>query len=294
MKHLYLFGHGMMLFWYRRRTSESIDGYRILIPQCPVHMGVQQHELRLVTKPGGTDSYLKYAKQPEPTKFYDLQFGAARSVKPRGTKDCKANIGLYEVYGRCKAEPNYGYELPSGVAFAIDIPYPAKDDQLRPQPYKAPVYLPGNTREDFQIYPCEIPRSNLFTYEIGNPDMPVVLQNKLDPSDCHVLTNFSECDAVKLYLYSGPAHLLEDKKHPPMSHLPMFNRMLRYGTHPELDLVPNPNSHQVCIPLDPSTIPTGFSVEDYQHLAEINDQQDYCGSPVLGANPAECSQGGGC
>jgi hypothetical protein len=294
MKHLYLFGHGMMLFWYRRRTSESIDGYRILIPQCPMHMGCPQHELRLGTSPGAPTSYLGYAADPQPTKFYQLQFGAKTSVKPRGAKDCNVNLGLYERYGVCKAEPNYGYDAPDGVAFAIDIPYPSKDKQLRKQSYKGPVFLPGDTRETFQIYPCEIPRSNLFTYEIANPDVPVVLQNMLEPTDCQVLGTFSHHHAIKLYLYSGPPHVIADEMHPPMGHSHALNDMLRYGNRKRLDLTPNPHSGFKCTPLLPGDIPHGFQIEDYLHLAELNDHQDYCSSPIHGANPAECSQGGGC
>lgn len=302
---LYLFCHGMMLFWYRRRTYESVDGYRILIPQSPVgDDGKLQHQVGLGACLGATDNdFLSYPDSPEPTKFYELQFGAATSLKPRGPKDCGANIGLYERYGLCKAEPNYGYDQPNGVAFAIDIPYPACDDQLRPVTYSDVVYQPGYTREDFQIYPKCIPRSNLFTYEISCPDMPIVLQDKLDPSKRTILTEVSGDSDVKLYLYSGPPHVEIMGK----SHLPAFNNMLRYGNHSTLDLDMNLGVSSVCHRLEDTPIPKGFTTDDYRHLAELNDKSDFCPysnkearadmgghSHMTGANPAECSQGGGC
>ena len=123
---LHLICHGMMLFLYRRRSSECADGYRILIPQCPLFKTFPQHELRLGTSPGAPKTYLSYGPEPQPTKYYDLQFGVACSQKRRGPKDVLSNLSLYENL-KFKAQSNYGNGKPSGVAFAIDIPYPKEE-----------------------------------------------------------------------------------------------------------------------------------------------------------------------
>jgi len=247
-------------------------------------MGMPQHELRLGVSPGAAKSYLGYAQKPEPTKYFDLQFAAAASSKERGPKSGDSNITLYEQYGRFKAEPNYG----TGVAAVIDIPYPHEEMPLRLVTFKDEPFQDCCTRTDFQIHPRVIPRSNVFIFQISDSGLPVVLQNKKDPQDRHILADGPLRKDVKLYLYSGPPRIGD-----PMNHLPVFNKMLRYGNYCELDLSPNPDARRSCTPLDQIQLPGGFDLEDIMHLSEINSKGDLC-KVHHGINPAECAQGGGC
>jgi len=284
----------MMLFWYRKPTEETADGYRILIPQAPVNGGKQEHELRFGTSPGASSTYLSYPASAQATKYYELQFGVATSPQARGMKTVIDHICLYEQYGSCKAEPNYG----SGVAFAIDIPYPFAEQAARYETYTGEPYQQGYTVRDFKIHPRAIPRCNIFTFDVSDPRLGVVLQNKRDPSDRQLLQTGPLKSDLKLYLYSQPPHIT-----PSMHHLDVFNKMLRYANHTELDLMVNTATKPTCTTLDKVHVPGGFTIDDLKQLAEINDNVDLCSSSapggssgfnIFGMNPAECGQGPGC
>ncbi len=180
------------------------------------------------------------------------------------------------------------------MAFAIDISYLKEEIQVRSETFKYEAFLDGYTRTDFSVYPTSMPRSNIYTFDIGETKLPVVLQNKVKADDRSILVDSPIHTDIKIYLYSGPPHLKADLNHPAMSHMDAFNAMLSYDTHPVLDLVPNSDSMASCTPLTKIPLPAGFYLDDLKHLAELNDNQDMCMNPSLGMNPAECGQGGGC
>lgn len=295
---LHLICNGMMLFWYRPAHNGRPDGYRILIPQSPVDSdGMQMHELRLGTQPGANPSSLHYAPTPRPTEYFELQFGYGPSLKTRAMKSCDYNVMLYGSNGR-KAQPDYGGDEPAGVGIVIDIPYPdteegARFESFAPNPY--PYLQSGSCAPDFNVRPRQIPRCNVFTWGIVNPELPVTLQNRRVDEDRRFLVHDPVQGDVKLYLYSGPPKFPTAM----INHLEAFNQMLKYKGQC-LDLKRDPKAKPTCTQLDSVVPPAGVTRDDLKHLCEINGYMDMCTAQSRGIvnefsiDPAECVQGGGC
>lgn len=295
---LYLICHGMMAFWYRPQVP---DGYRILIPQCPLGTsGNQEHQLRLGTSIGAPMSNLAYPAQPMGTKIYQLTFGSSPqgSAKARGMKSAASNLALYAQkpnVGGAHLIPNYGTDGSAGVAFAIDIPYPDDEQPARVETYQADPYCDCSTVRAFNIHPRSLPRSNVYKFNIANANLSIQVVNENDPSDVLIPPIRPVAD-VKLYLYSGPATMADMTG----KHLDSFNKMFSFGAQTSLDLALNPASGVSCTPVRNTTPPFNLSQPDTLHLAEINSGMDFCNAPVpigatlMATDPAECVQGPGC
>ena len=174
----------MMAFWYR---LTSPDGYRIFIPQAPVDgTGNQMHKVLLDTTIGAPNSKLSYPQSPMGTKSYNLTFGSVvNTTAVRQMKSSSQNLALYsQPNGGPHLTVNYGTDAsPAGVAFAIDIPYPDGEQSARSETYQADPYVPGYTVNDFKIHPRQLPRSNVYRFNIADPRQPIRVVNTYDPAD---------------------------------------------------------------------------------------------------------------
>jgi hypothetical protein len=257
-------------------------------------MGMQRHQVRLGTQVGAPTTVLSYPATPQPTKFYELQFGSGVSAKVRAMKNPNANVALYSMNGH-QLFANYGMGAAvSGVAFSIDIPYPDAEQPARLESYSADPY-PSTagyyTVNDFNIHPRSVPRSNVFTFQIADASQPIVLQNQNVAADVQVIQAGPLNADIKLYLYSQPPNFAA---HTMGAHLTAFNQMLGYDAHPQLDLTLQPGSINGCTPLSRVPVPNGLVRYDLKFLAELQAGIDLCDSVGLGADPAECVQGPGC
>jgi hypothetical protein len=325
---LKLICHGMMLFWYRKPSTDGgrDDGYTILIPQATVHntegcasethMGGSEqhspkqhqeqhfmHEVRLGVGAGARHSVLGYGSQPEGTKYFDLKFGCGISSTQRVKKSDECNLVIYrnQIHG---AMPNYGRDPDAGVAFAIDIPYPVREESVRVTEYKNDPYI-GTAVDAFCVHPRRVVATRVFTFEVADVSEGIVLRNKLVPCDTRVIqpgSISSNQKTVRLHLYSQPPKfpLLGD------NHFPMLTRMLLVNGSP-LDLCLNEDR---CPDNDPDglVIPYGLGFKDVLHLAELRFLFPHLCDPAGGHHhakvgdenvitsfdPAECGQGGGC
>jgi hypothetical protein len=295
---LHLICNGMMAFWYRPAEEGRPDGYRILIPQSPMSsddMKTQEHELRFGAAPGAPHSVLSYCPNPQPTQSFELRFAHEPSGKQRAMKPGASNLALYSA-GERKVYPDCNRDKPAGVAFTIDIPYPACEEAARYETYLANPYMgTGCCVQDFCINPSSLPRCNVYTFHLSKHDSPVFLQNKHDSGDRRLLVEAPIHHDVKLYLYSGPAHCM-----PRMSnHLMAFNNMLLYQGQP-LDLARDPDVKATCTRLEAICPPEGVTRHDLKNLAELNDKIDLCdcqeehGREPRFTDPAECAIGNGC
>jgi hypothetical protein len=299
---LHLICHGMMLFWYRK-PDPGPEGYTILIPQ-----GFRSGKLLHLVGAGigvgapNPHPWLQLdSTDVVPQRRFELRFALA-AVPHNGVKPPEnENLSFYE-------NPAYrAVENPTGIAFAIDIPYPHSENPMRVATYEADPYvrrdsdaLRDRVVKAFTIAPRRIVAARLLSFEITDPR--ISLYEPRTGQELPFVPGPSGRD-IKLHLYSQPAHL----PGPHENHTEILNDMLHLetkgGGRASFDLKLNPDRKPT---LDPDTFPTlpdlGFT--DHLHLWELAalypqgaDDHGAHGSTsgvLRFVDPAECGQGGGC
>jgi hypothetical protein len=289
---LQLICHGMMLFWYRRpRYSEFDDGYTILIPRKSNN---HEHKVRLGVGPGAHETVLGYDDEdPKETRRGAIAFGVADSDKPRGPKPKSFNLMFLHKDFQAFADSR-------GVAFAIDIPYPHREEPVRVATYgpeQPPYERPdGSAAHAFKISPTRLVATTVFTYRIADPSKGLTLHIG---SDMRKILDHEEMHGtVKLHLYSQQRHHIAGD-------IGMLNQMLQWnrkgssGVSSQLNLKPN-DCRKALLDLPDFPIPQGLTFRDCLHLTELHnldhpiDDKDKDMPRIMAIDPAECGQGGGC
>lgn len=308
---LQLICHGMMLFWYRPPSASGLkdDGYTILIPQLHAHAIPHVFKVDLVA--GAPRPLLEYPSTPQGTRFLKLSFGSSASPKRRGAKSRLHNLSFYRNL-EYAARPNFGNTAQAGVAFAIDIPYPHKEDAVRASKYEnAPYLMGGKAQPAFDIRPRRILGASVFTFENVRPDVEVKFDDPANPANNIPILPQPLAADVKLHIYSQP-------EVPPTlatNHVEMLNKILKLenlaNLHPvqDLDLFVNPFRDATEIVIPP---PAGLTLDDAKHLHQFRVSPEpppvgghhgsghaHGGNPAVqldkrAFDPAECGQGGGC
>lgn len=290
---LRLICHGMMLFWYKKPSSEGgdDDGYRIFIPQGH-HHGRLMHDLRFGVGAGVPKPHpwlrLDTGGVVQPKEF-ELRFGAAgRRHRSNEVPDPAENLSLYE------SEDYRAVENPAGIAYTIHVPYPHDEIPIRVATYQRPPYLAGNVVTNLGVAPHRIVGARILTFEIASANIDVQLYDVKQQQLSPVETSPAGSD-LTLHLYSEPPHQPGEDE----DHTEMINGMLKLldkngnalsDFDLKLDELRTPK-------LDPEglELPAGLNFRDLLHLWEL-DALDNPGQSLRArfVDPAECGQGGGC
>jgi hypothetical protein len=323
---LQLICHGSMAIFYRRPHERGLDydGYTIFIPQPPREREddkCPQHELKMGVNAGAairTAPQLKF-ESTNPvgrSRSFELQFGWEPSPKKRGPKPPHSALGLYAFTSKGpRAKPQEEGDLvPPGVAFAIDIPYPHREEVVRVANYPTFPFEQGRTVQHFGLRTTRLIATRVFSYQLSAGTRGVYLQNERSYRDRWGFVDEISA-SIKIHLYNQsqvlPLHdskTKKAKKDDVNDHNDQLNQAFRIGEYP-LDLR-RKQKRTVPGTMDPEgvPIPAGLGFRDLLHLAELYilyPELRHCAQD-LGANalkaveifqgfdPAECTQPDGC
>jgi hypothetical protein len=313
---LQLICHGSMAFFYRSPGERGLDydGYTIFIPRTPMTGHDMDHELRMGVGAGAVTFAPQLRHVPDPpvdmkTVEYELRFDWKPSKKKRGAKPALETLGLYQRKN-IRAEAQLGGPIGvAGVAFAIDIPYPHREEVVRVADYKRFPFVRSKTVSDFDLKARRLTGARVFTYDLASRKRGVILQNENSKNDRFPFAK-SVPRRIKIHLYNQAQVLPNperDVRAIAVGHNEELNQAFRVKQRP-IKLKQNPRIPRT---IDPEgvDIPDGLGFRDLLHLAELyllypelRPTSKEPGGPRVqslfhgfgGFDPAECTQPEGC